>query len=85
MNGPRRSLLILVFIALAIGLAEPPLEIAWKCRTGLEASEACVWGKSYLPLGRVVGLVIISPVSLGILLLGRWGWQSRSGRTRPPV
>jgi hypothetical protein len=63
MSGPRRSLVILACIALAIGLVEPSLEVAWKCRTGFETSEACVWGKSLLPLGRAVGIGLVAPTS----------------------
>ena len=57
--------------ALIIGLAEPSIEIAWKCRAGRETSEACVWGRSYLPLSRALGLLIIAPVVFGALLLVR--------------
>ena len=85
MSGPRRSLIILACIALAIGLAEPSLEVAWKCRTGFGTSEACVWGKSLMPLGRAVGLVVITPLTFGALLLVRLIWQTRAGRSRPSV
>jgi hypothetical protein len=76
---------MLACIALAIGLAEPSLEVAWKCRAGFETSEACVWGKSLMPLGRAVGLVVITPLAFGLLLLLRWAWQMRAGRSRPSV
>ena len=45
-----------LIIALAIGWAEPSIELARKCREGFETSEACVWGRSYLPLSRALGL-----------------------------
>jgi hypothetical protein len=77
-TGARRSLLILAGIALAIGLAEPLAELAWKCRSGFETSEACVWGKSYLPLGRAVGLLLIAPITFGVLLLLRGAWRMRT-------
>lgn len=56
-------------IALAIGLAEPSIELAWKCREGFETTEACVWGRSYLPLSRALGLFIIAPAVFGVLTL----------------
>ena len=77
MNARSGSLLLRVAIALAIGLIEPSLEIAWKCRTGLETTEACVWGRSYLPLGRVIGLLVIAPLAFAVLSLLRWAWVSR--------
>ena len=85
MSGPRRSLMILACIALAIGLSEPYFELAWKCRRGFESSEACVWGKSLLPLGRIVGLGLITPIAFGVLLLVRWAWQARARVSRPSV
>jgi hypothetical protein len=85
MTRPSRSLLVLACIALAIGVAEPPLEVAWKCRAGFETSEGCVWGRALLPVGRAVGLVIIAPVAFGILSCVRWALQARAGSSRPPV
>jgi hypothetical protein len=85
MNRPRRSIVVLACVALVIGLVEPSLEVAWKCRAGFESSEACVWGKSFLPLGRAVGLVIIAPLAFGVLLLLRSAWRMVAGRSRPSV
>jgi hypothetical protein len=64
-------------IALAAGLAEPYLEIAWKCRAGLETTEACVWGRAYMPLSRVVGLVLIAPVVFVALTFLSVVWTRR--------
>lgn len=63
------SVLIRLTIALAVGIAEPSIELAWKCRDGFETSEACVWGRSYLPLSRALGLLIITPIVFGVLTL----------------
>ena len=82
MNTRTRSLLLQAAIALAIGLIEPSLEIAWKCRTGLETTEACVWGRSYLPLGRAIGLFVIAPLAFAAISLVRWAWSSRLRRRR---
>ena len=83
MSGARRSTLILACIAITIGLAEPQLEVAWKCRAGFETSEACVWGKSLLPLGRAIGLLVITPLAFGALLLARLLWRALAGRAGP--
>ena len=68
-SSTRRRWWLLLASALAIGIAEPYLEIAWKCRAGLEASEACVWGRAYFPLGRWLAPVIVAPVALVVLLV----------------
>jgi hypothetical protein len=58
-------------LALLIGLIEPRAEVAYKCRDGLEASEACVWARAYLPLGQVVVPFVVAPVTLLVLLAVR--------------
>jgi len=66
----RRRRWLLALSALAIGIAEPYFELAWKCRAGLEASEACVWGRAYFPLGKWLAPVLIAPVAfLGMLVI----------------
>jgi hypothetical protein len=77
MERPTRTLLLMALVALAIGVVEPFAEVAWKCRSGFETSEACVWGRSYLPLGRVAGLVIVAPLAFGMMFLIRWAWAAR--------
>jgi hypothetical protein len=85
MKRPPPSLAILAFIALAIGLATPALDVVWKCRAGFETSEACVWGKSLFPLMGAISVVIIAPVTFGVLLFIRWVWRMRAGRSRASV
>jgi len=70
-------------IALAAGALEPPLEVAWKCRSGFESTEACVWGRSFLPLSRVVGIVLIAPVTFVVLMAVAYFWR-RSWNARVP-
>ena len=83
MNAPSRSTWALLGLALAVGLAEPYVELAWKCREGFEASEACVWGRSYFPLGRAVGLILITPLAFVMLWVGRRIWRRRGHASRP--
>jgi hypothetical protein len=66
---------VLVAIAVAIGVAEPHVELAWKCRAGFEHSEACVWGRAFLPLARWLAPVFVVPLALGALLILAMGWD----------
>jgi hypothetical protein len=84
MSPRSRDQLLCAVVALAAGLIEPLAEIAWKCRAGFESSEACVWGRSYLPLGRAVGLVVIAPLTFVALLLLRRGWSAWRRRNPTP-
>jgi hypothetical protein len=81
MNRSKPSLLTLAGVALATGLAIPALDVVWKCRAGFETSEACVWGKSLFPLMGAISLVILAPVLFGLLVLVRWLWRIRAGRS----
>jgi hypothetical protein len=69
-----RRAFVRIVLAVVIGLVEPHVEIVWKCRSGFEASEACVWARSLLPLGRVVAPLVVAPVALIILLALEWAW-----------
>ena len=83
MNGPSRPTLIRVGLALVIGLAEPYLEIAWKCRTGFEISEACVWGRSLFLLSRGAGLLIVAPLAFAVLTGIGHMWRRAGSGARP--
>jgi hypothetical protein len=78
----RAAVPVMALVALGVGLAEPYAEIAWKCRAGFEGTEACVWGRALLPLGRWVALVVITPVCFLLLLAVDWGWRRLAG---PPA
>lgn len=67
-------------IALAIGLAEPYIEIAWKCRQGFESTEACVWGKSFFSLAQWLVPLIVTPVVYVVLSLIAWSWRQWRAR-----
>jgi hypothetical protein len=77
MSAPSKSTWFLLAVALVIGLAEPYLELAWKCRNGFATSEACVWGRSYWSLSRVAGLLLVTPVSFLALWVARHVWRRR--------
>ena len=81
MIRPSNSLLLGAAQAIIVGLVEPSMEVAWKCRSGHETTEACVWGRSYLPLSRALALLVIAPVTFAVLLLVRRLWRSATGRS----
>ena len=68
-------------LALVIGLAEPYIEISWKCRRGFESTEACVWGKSYFSLAQWLVPLIVTPVVFVALSLMAWTWRQWRART----
>ena len=82
---PSRSVVLRTLVALAIGLSAPFLEVAWKCRAGHETTEACVWGRAYLPVSRTIGLILIAPIAFGVLTLVARLWRSRNRHARPSV
>jgi hypothetical protein len=67
-----------LLLAAAVGILYPYLELQWKCRASFETSEACVWGKSYFPLSRIVEPVIIAPIVFVILVVVHYFWRLRS-------
>ena len=68
-------------VAAAVGLAAPYVELAVKCRD--RSSEACVWGRSYLPLTRVVYFVLFGLLTYGALALAaRWAGRRRDDDSR---
>ena len=85
MRATSRPVLICVGLALAVGVVEPYLELAWKCRHGFETSEACVWGRSLLPLGHAAGLLIVAPIAFVVLMLLRQVWLISWPGMRPSV
>jgi hypothetical protein len=60
MISRRSSLLIALAIGLLAGIAYPLVDLALACRAPV--SEACVWGKAYLPLTLGLSLVLVGGV-----------------------
>lgn len=60
-----RNRAVRLIIAVAVGLAAPHVILALQCRR--PASEACVWGKAYLPLTRPLYFVLFGLVTYAIL------------------
>lgn len=78
----RTAVRLLVSIALAA--AVPPLRVWWTC--GREPmSEACVWGKSFLPLSVGLALLFGAPVIFALILLVERMLRRRTAvRSGPP-
>jgi hypothetical protein len=68
-------------IALVVGIVEPHVEIAWKCRGALATSEPCVWGRSLLPLGLWIAPIVIAPVLFACLVVLTYAWSSWRNRS----
>jgi hypothetical protein len=62
-------------VAVLIGVVWPHVELLWKCRTGFEDSEACVWGRSYLPLSRWLEPVVVAPIAFFVLVILTLLWR----------
>ncbi len=60
-------------LALVVGLGVPLGQLALDCRA--PTSEACVWGKAYLPLSLAVGVLLIAPLAYGALTLIAALWR----------
>ncbi len=69
-----RSRFLRIALAALVGLAAPYVELAVHCRA--PASEACVWGRAYLPLTRPVYFVLFGLLAYVVLaLLARRAWK----------
>lgn len=66
----KRRSWIRIVVAVGVGTLAPWLELWWKCRAGREASESCVWTRSYMPLSRVVEPIIVAPLTFALLCAG---------------
>lgn len=65
MRSRRSSLLIALAAGLVVGAAYPAVDVALACRRPM--SEACVWGKAYLPLTLTLSLVLLGGTMTGLL------------------
>ena len=70
--------LIPLLLGALVGIAYPLIDLAVACR--LPSSEACVWGKSYLPLTIALSLVLLGGATAALTYaLLRWR-RNRGGR-----
>ena len=65
MASRRASAAIALVVGAFTGVGYPLLDLAWACRSA--TSEACVWGKAYLPLTMVLSVVLLGGVAAGLV------------------
>ena len=70
----RSSILIALAIGLLAGLVYPLIDLGLACHRPI--SEACVWGKAYLPLTLGVSVVLLGGV-VTALVYGALAWRRR--------
>jgi hypothetical protein len=75
MRSRRSSFLIALAIGVLSGIAYPLVDLAIACRA--PASEACVWGKAYLPLTLGVSFALLGG-GVTALLYGVLRWKRPS-------
>jgi hypothetical protein len=65
MFSPRTSSVLLALAAgLVTGLGYPFIDLALACR--IPTSEACVWGKAYLPITLAISVVLLGGTVAGL-------------------
>ncbi len=67
MNSGRTKALIAVLLGLLAGLAYPIVDLAIACR--IPDSEACVWGKAYLPLTFSLSIMLVGGVVAAVVFV----------------
>ncbi|MFC5302846.1 hypothetical protein [Azospira restricta] len=81
MRGRRFPFLTALGVGLTAGFGYPLVDLALACR--VPVSEACVWGKAYLPLTLGVSAVVLGgPVTAVAYAMLRWRRRSRDDADR---
>ena len=76
MRSRRSSFLIALAFGLLAGVGYPFVDLGLSCRA--PGSEACVWGKAYLPLTLGVSIVLLGGVATVLV----YAWLTRKHRPR---
>jgi hypothetical protein len=63
-NARTKALLTALILGAVVGTAYPFIDLALACRA--PQSEACVWGKAYLPLSLGISIPLIGGVVAGV-------------------
>ena len=78
MLSRRFPFLIALCVGLIVGAGYPFVDVGLACRA--PTSEACVWGKAYLPLTLGVSLVVLGGVVTALLYAALTWWRRRPSR-----
>jgi len=68
-----------IIIGVVVGAAYPFVDVALSCR--VPESEACVWGRAYLPLSLAISIPIIGGV-VAVVAYALWAWRNTRSRER---
>ena len=79
MSGHARQILIAVVLGAAVGAASPFIDVWLSCR--VPDSEACVWGKAYLPLSLGISIPVIGSI-VAVVAYAAMAWHRGSARKR---
>ena len=74
MKARTRIALTAAIVGAAAGTAYPFIDLALACRA--PESEACVWGKSYLPLSLGISIPLVGGV-IAVVAYVFMSWQAR--------
>ena len=74
MRSRQHSFLIALALGLLVGIGYPIGDLVLSCRA--PTSEACVWGKAYLPLTLGVSVVLLGGVTTVLV----YAWLRRKSR-----
>ena len=78
MLSRRFPFLTALCVGLIVGIGYPFVDIGLACRVA--TSEACVWGKAYLPLTLSVSVVVLGGAVTGLLYTVLIWWRRRPSR-----
>ena len=73
-SGRTKQILSAVIIGVLAGTASPFIDVALSCRA--PESEACVWGKAYLPLSLSISIPLIGGV-VAAVAYALMSWRRR--------
>lgn len=71
-------MILAILAGLLVGVGYPSIDLALACREA--ASEACVWGKAYLPLTLGLSLVLVGGATAGVVYAGLAYCRKRRSR-----
>lgn len=77
-----RQLVIALIVGVVVGAASPFIDVALSCRA--PESEACVWGKAYLPLSLSISIPLIGS-GVAAIAYALMAWRKRRARRNGDV
>jgi hypothetical protein len=75
MHRGRRRLFEALAVGALVGVGYPIVDVLMACRA--PDSEACVWGKAYLPLSLALSVPLLGGSVAGLLYVAQRAWRKR--------